>query len=200
MPTRYDELLTLARQEGLLRSRDLQARGISREYLHRLTERGQLERTERGLYALPEATLTEYHSLAEVAKRVPHAIICLLSALEFHELTTQAPFQVWLAIDPKAYRPSFAYPPLRVVRFSGEALTYGTELHVIEQVPVRITTPAKTVADCFKYRHKLGLDVALEALHETWHKRRTTIEELEEAAKVCRVTKAMRPYLEELSL
>lgn len=198
MSTRSDQVLELAREAGLLRPRDLQARGLSRGYLHRLTQRGQLVRSERGLYLLPDAPLTEYHSLAEVAKRVPHGVICLLSALDFHGLTTQAPFQVWLAIGPKAYRPRFDYPPLRLVRFSGQALTFGVETHMIEGVPVRVTTPAKTVADCFKYRHKVGLSVALEALRETWRERRATMGELEEAARVCRVKEAMQPYLEEL--
>jgi predicted transcriptional regulator of viral defense system len=200
MPTRSEQVLELARQEGLLRPRDLQAHGLSREYLHRLTEQGLLVQAERGLYLLPDAPLTEYHSLAEVAKRVPQGVICLLSALEFHDLTTQAPFQVWLAIDPKGYRPRFTYPPLRLVRFSGQALTSGIERHLIEGVLVKITTPAKTVADCFKYRHKVGLEVALEALRETWRARRATMGELLEAAGVCRVQAAMRPYLEELSL
>ncbi len=200
MPTRSEELLALVRQLGLLRPRDLQPYGLSREYLHRLVESGELIQSEPGLYYLPDAPQTEYHSLAEVAKRIPHGVICLLSALEFHNLTTQAPFQVWLAIDPKAYRPRFEYPPLQIVRFSGQALTFGIEEHIIEGVPVQITTPAKTVADCFKFRSKVGLDVALEALRETWRARRATMSELEGAASICRVTGAMRPYLEEFSV
>jgi predicted transcriptional regulator of viral defense system len=200
MPTRSDQVLALAREVGLLRPRDLQAKGLSRGYLHRLAERGQLVHAERGLYHLPDAPLTEYHSLAEVAKRLPQGVICLLSALEFHGLTTQAPYKVWLAIAPKAYPPRFTSPPLQLVRFSGAALTFGVETQVIEGVPVRITTPAKTVADCFKFRRKVGLDVALEALHQTWRERRATMEELRQAAEVCRVFTTMRPYLEELSL
>src|SRR5579859_3136746 len=193
-----DRTLQLARELGVLRSRDLAQHGIAREYLTRLTQAGLLERTGRGLYVLPDAELTEHHSLAEVAKRVPAGIVCLLSALRFHDLTTQAPFEVWLALPPTARHPRSGSPPLRVVRFSGPALTEGVEEHVIEGVRVRVYNPAKTVADCFKYRNKIGLDVALEALRETWRARRATMDELWHYAEVCRVATVMRPYLESL--
>ena len=193
-----DRILQLARELGILRSRDLAKYGIAREYLTRLTRAGLLERAGRGLYVLPDAELTEHHSLAEAAKRVPTGIVCLLSALRFHELTTQAPFEVWLALPPTARHPRPGSPPLRVVRFSGLALNEGIEEHVIEGVRVRVYNPAKTVADCFKYRNKIGLDVALEALRETWRARRATMEELWRYAEVCRVSSVMRPYLESL--
>src|SRR5690242_16765955 len=190
-----DRTLQLARELGVLRPRDLAKHGIAREYLTRLTQAGLLERTGRGLYVLTDAELTEHHSLAEVAKRVPAGVVCLLSALRFHNLTTQAPFEIWLALPPSVRRPRLDWPPLRVMRFSGPALTEGVEEHIVEGVPVRVYGVAKTVADTFRYRNKIGLDVALEALRETWRERRATMDELWRYAKVCRVANVMRPYL-----
>ncbi len=190
------QVLSLAGRQGLLRPRDLRAQGIPREYLRRLTRRGELERVGRGLYRLPEAQWGEYQTLAQVAKRIPDSVVCLLSALRFHNLTTQAPREVWIALDNKARRPQATDLPIRVVRFSGPALAQGQRTHRLDGVPVRITTPAKTVADCFKYRNKIGLDVALEALREGWRERRFTQDELWQMASVCRVTNVMRPYLE----
>ena len=181
-----------------MRSSDLKSRGIPREYLSRLHSEGVLERASRGVYYLPETDITEHHSLAEAAKIAPKGIVCLLSALKFHELTTQSPFEVWLAIDPKAYRPTGDGVPLRVVRFSGPALTSGVEEHLIEGVPVRIYSPAKTVADCFKYRNKIGLDVALESLRDYRKRRHAGVDELWKYAKICRVANVMRPYMEAL--
>jgi predicted transcriptional regulator of viral defense system len=195
-PTR--QVLQLARQHGVLRARDLAPYGIARECLTRLTRAGLLERAGRGLYVLPDADLTEHHSLAEAAKRVPAGIVCLLSALRFHDLTTQAPFEVWLALPPTARRPQMDAPPLRIVRFSGRALAEGVEEHIIEGVRVRVYSPAKTVADCFKYRNKIGLDVALEAMREAWRASRATLDELWHFAEVCCVATVMRPYLEML--
>ena len=171
-----DKLLTLVRRAGVLRPRDLAPHDISRQYLLRLERRGRLQKVGRGLYMTSESHLPEHHSLVEACKRVPRGIICLLSALRFHNLTTQAPFEVWIAIDDKAWLPKVDNPRLRVVRFSGEALTAGIEEHVIEHVNVRIYGPAKTVADCFKYRNKIGLDVALEALRDCWRQRRATMD------------------------
>jgi predicted transcriptional regulator of viral defense system len=130
---------------------------------------------------------------------VPKGVVCLLSALRFHELTTQAPFEVWLAIGEKAWRPRVDYPPLRVVRFSAAALASGVEQHQIEGVTIPVFSPAKTVADCFKYRNKIGLDVAIEALRECWGSRRCTMDDLWKYAKVCRVQNVMRPYLESIT-
>jgi predicted transcriptional regulator of viral defense system len=138
------------------------------------------------------------HSLAEACKRIPHGVVCLLSALQFHKLTTQAPFEVWLAIGEKARLPKMDYPPLRVVRFSGPALEDAITEQRVEGVIVNVYTPAKTVADCFKYRNKIGLDVALEALRDCWTQRRATMDELWRAAKICRVANVMRPYLESI--
>jgi predicted transcriptional regulator of viral defense system len=189
-------ILEIVEQVGVLRPRDLNAYGIPREHLRRLHAGGRLRRLGRGLYVLPDADLTEHHTLAEACKRVPHGVVCLLSALRFHELTTQAPFEVWLAIGEKAWRPRVDYPPLRIVRFSGAALAAGVEEHVVEGVSVKVYCPAKTVADCFKYRNKIGLDVALEALRDCRRQRKCTNDELWHYAEICRVANVMRPYLE----
>lgn len=195
-PTKQDEVLRLVRRTGILRPRDLDAYGIARTYLQRLERRGLLERAGRGLYRLPSADLTEHHGLAVVCKLVPRGVICLLSALQFHDLTTQVPFEVWMAIDVRARRPTAKTPPLRIVRFSGKALTEGVERHEIEGVPVRVYSPAKTVADCFKYRNKIGLDVALEALRDYRRAHPGGMDELWHFARICRVSNVMRPYLE----
>jgi predicted transcriptional regulator of viral defense system len=166
--------------------------------VQRLCERGVLRRLGRGIYGLADAEFTEHHTLAEAARRVPAGVVCLLSALRFHELTTQNPFEVWLAIDGKAHQPKVDWHPLRIVRFSGAALTFGVEERDVEGVPVRVTSPAKTVADCFKYRNKIGVDVAVEALAAYRRERRGSVDELLRAA-VDRVTVVMRPYLEALA-
>lgn len=194
-----DKLIELARLRGLIRPSDLKSLEIPRVSLTRAVRRGQLERIGRGLYGLPEREISAHGSLAEVARRVPKGIICLLSALRFHGLTTQAPFEVWLAIENKAIAPKLEYPPLRIVRFSGAALTEGVEEHIVDGVTIRITGVAKTVADCFKYRNKIGLDVALEALRDAWHEKRMTSDEIWRYAKVCRVANVMRPYLDSLT-
>jgi predicted transcriptional regulator of viral defense system len=197
-PTQMDRILRIARESGIIRPRDLDAQRLPRESLRRLLRSGLLVRVGRGLYVLPGAEVTQNHSLAQAAKRVPAGVICLLSSLRFHELTTQAPFEVWIAIDVKARLPRVDTPPLRVVRFSGKALQSGVEEHRIEGTPVRIYCPAKTVADCFKYRHKVGLDVALEALRDCWRKKLCTMDDLWKYARICRVANVMRPYMESL--
>jgi len=140
--------------------------------------RGQPERIGRGLYGLATRPVSAHGMLAEVARRVPKGVVCLLSALRFHDLTTQAPFEVWLAIDNKAAAPKLDCPPLRRVRFSGAALTAGVEEHIVDGVTVRVTGIAKTVADCFKYRYKIGIDVVLEALREAWRAKRMTSDDI----------------------
>jgi predicted transcriptional regulator of viral defense system len=163
-----------------------------------MVRQGALARVGRGLYAVPDRRVSEHAGLTEVARRHPNGVICLLSALRVHNLTTQSPFEVWLAIPNSARAPRKNYPPLRIVRFSGPALTEGVEVQVIDGVPVRATCVAKTLADCFKYRNKIGLDVALEALREAWKDRRVGMDDLWRYARVCRVTNVMRPYLESL--
>lgn len=204
MESTQDAILDLAGVRGLIRALDLDARGLPRVSLTRLVRQGRLARVGRGLYALPDRPVSEHSALAEVARRHPRAVVCLLSALRFHELTTQAPFEVWLAIPSKARPPQLDYPPLRIVRFSEAGLSEGVEEHEIDGVPVRITGIARTVADCFKYRNKIGLDVALEALKETLREqgdrgRRGSIDEIWRYAQLDRVANVMRPYLEALA-
>jgi len=184
---------------GVLRAKDIEACGVSREYLRRLVARGLIERVGRGLYSLPGGEVSANRSLAEASKRVPKGVVCLLSALRFHGMTTQSPFEVWMAIDVKARRPKGDGVALRIVRFSGNALSMGIQTHPVEGVQIRVYSPAKTVADCFKYRNKIGLDVALEALREGWRERRFSMDELWRLAKICRVANVMRPYLESLT-
>jgi predicted transcriptional regulator of viral defense system len=183
---------------SLVRTKDLERRGIRRPYLKRLEAEGSLLREDRGLYSVAAVPITEHHSLVEAAKRVPKGVVCLLSALRFHEIGTQSPSQVWMAIGEKAWRPRVKLPPLRIVRFAPVALRSGVETHHIEGVPVPVYSPAKTVADCFKYRNKIGLDVALEALRECWRRKLASMDELWKYGQVCRVANVMRPYLESL--
>lgn len=194
------QTLALAQQRGVLRARDLDEHGIARTYLRRLQERGLLVALGQGLYLPADAAVTEHQSLIEVARRVPHGVICLLSALRFHDVTTQEPHQVWLAIENRARAPKFDYPPLRVVRLGGASWREGVEQHGLRvgevTVAVRITSVAKTVADCWKFRHKIGLDVAIEALHDGWRQRKFTIDELWHYAQINRVSNVVRPYLE----
>lgn len=194
-----EKIARIAGRQKVIRSRDLAKHRISRTALARMQAKGEIERLGRGLYALPGTSGTLHQSLVEVAKRVPKAVACLLTALRFHELTTQAPFEVWIALPREAWKPRLEYPRLRVLRFSGKALTAGIETRVIEGVPVRVYNVAKTVADCFKYRNKFGLDVALEALRECWREKKATMDELNRYADICRVRNVMRPYLESLA-
>lgn len=196
MENHRERTLNLMRGRGAIRPRDLQANGIPRHYLHLLHGEGAVERVSRGLYVSAGLQPSEHHTLAEAATRVPHGVVCLLSALQFHGLTTQLPFQVWIAIPEKAWQPVVDRPPMRFFRFSGPAWSYGVERHVVEGVPIRVYSPAKTVADCFKYRNKIGIDVAIEALRETWRHRRATLDELARAAAACRMTRVMTPYLQ----
>lgn len=194
--TKRDEILRMIKKTRVLRPRDIEAVGISRTYLNKLYREGILDRPSRGLYVLRNDEPSEQRSLVEACRRVPRGVVCLLSALQFHHLTTQSPFEVWMAIDAKARLPRVDYPPLRIVRFSGASLTTSVEEHAIEGVVVRVYAPAKTVADCFKYRNKIGLDVALDALRDCLRQRKASSDELWNAAKVCRMTNVMRPYLE----
>jgi predicted transcriptional regulator of viral defense system len=190
-----ERVVAALRKAAVMRSRDLIDLGISREYLSKLCKQGIIERVARGLYRLPNAEISAQHTMVEAVKRVPHGVICLLSALRFHGLTTQSPFEVWLAINVKARLPKTDIP-IRVVRFSGSASTEGIEQHLVEGVKLRVYSIAKTVADCFKYRNKIGLEVALEALREAQRSRRASMDDFWLFAKVCRVTNIMRPYLE----
>ena len=190
------QILKLAHNSGVVSTGEVRSQGIHHEYLRQLYKEGKLIRIGRGLYSLPDADVTIHHGLAQAGKAVPKAVICLLSALRFHAIGTQAPHEVWIAIDRRAARPRARHPRLRIVRFSGRSLTEGIDEHNVEGVPVRIYNPAKTVAHCSKYRTKIGLDVAIEALREVIRERRATADDLWRYAKICRVTKIMRPYME----
>jgi predicted transcriptional regulator of viral defense system len=196
--SKVNEIIELVRRAGIMRPRDLDSYGIPREYFRRLYVEGIIDKIGRGLYTLKNTNITEHHSLVEACKKIPHGTICLLSALHFHELTTQLPFEVWIAIDNKARKPKQEKLALRVVRFSRDALNAGVEEHIIENVRIRVYNPAKTVADCFKYRNKIGLDVALEALRDCWDKKQCNMDQLWEYAQICRVSNVMRPYMESL--
>lgn len=189
------ELLRLATQ-GPIRARDLNDAGIPRAYLRRLCARGLLERVDRGLYRLANAPVSELHSLASVAKRVPHGRICLLSALQVHELGSELPGAVWLLVERHARMPQLSQPRLEVVRASGAAWEHGVESRRIEGVNVQLTTPSKTVADCFRYRRHVGLDVAISSLRHYLRKSRGGMDALVEAARADRIYTLMRPYIE----
>jgi predicted transcriptional regulator of viral defense system len=198
VPTKTEKLLDFVARRKVVRPRDLAKAGIPRNYLDRLVARGQLQKLDRGLYAAKRIRLSEHISLLEISHKVPKAVICLLSALRFHGIGTQIPSEVWIALDVKAWTPRIKSPSVRIVRFSGEALRFGVQEHFIEGRAIRVYSPAKTVADCFKFRHKIGIDVALEALRDCCRQKKTSMSELWEAAKVCRVANVMRPYMESL--
>lgn len=189
-------VLKLVKKHGILRPRDLDVHGIPREYLRQLYAMGELDRTGRGMYVLSNSDVTENHSFAQAAKRIPKGVISLLSALRFHELTTQLPFEVWMMLEVKAWTPKVDNPRIRFMRASGKAFAEGIETHHIEGIQVQIYNPAKTVADCFKYRNKVGLDVAIEALRDCIKQRKATMDQLWKYAVICRVTNIIRPYME----
>jgi predicted transcriptional regulator of viral defense system len=191
-----DRILAVAKEKRIIRPRDLEAKGLPTIYLQRLVANGKLNRIGRGVYSIPSESPTEHHSLAVVAKQVPSGVVCLLSALRFHELTTQQPSEVWLAIGNKAWRPTADSVRIRVVYYGNGSLTEGFITPVIEGVPVKIFNAAKTVADCFKHRRRVGLDVAIEALKDALRQRKATIDQIQKYAEVCRVSRIIRPYLE----
>ena len=191
-----EEVLRFVKKQGMIRVRDAIAHGIHPEYLRRLCEKGLLVKLGRGIYIPADSEISQNNGLAQVAKRIPRGVLCLLSALRFHEIGTQSPFEVWVAINPRAAKPEIDYPPVRVVRFSGRALTKGIEEHLIEGVAVKVYNQAKTIADCFKYRNKIGLDIALEALKDCRRRKLCTKDQLWKYAKICRVSNVMKPYLE----
>lgn len=196
--TDREKTLRLARRRQGVTAREIAAAGIHRQVLTRLVASRQLERVVRGVYRLPEQSFTEHHSLVLACAAVPQGTVCLLSALQFHGIGTQLPSEVWIAIDRRARRPALKYPPLRIVRYTGAALTEGAKSHRIEGRMVSVYCVAKTLADCFKYRNKIGIDVALEALREAWRDHRFGMDELDRYAHICRVQRVMRPYLEAL--
>ena len=201
---RADNRMTKARNVflqagGTLRTYQALQLGIHPETLYTMRDEGMLERVSRGLYRLSDLPALSDPDLLPVSLRVPGGVLCLISALSFHELTTEIPHEVYLALKRGAEPPRLEYPPLRVFWFTGAAFTEGVGTHVVDTVPVRVYSPEKTIADCLKYRNKLGLDVALEALKLYRDRGHMKIEELLHFARVCRVEKIMRPYLEVLA-
>jgi predicted transcriptional regulator of viral defense system len=194
-----DGALRLIERMGIARPKDLEAHGVSRVMLARLVEEGLVLRQSRGIYVAAQHPFSERHALALVASRVPDAVFCLFTALNFHELTTQLPADVWIALPEKARRPRLDYPRLRVARFSGQALTAGVEEHRAEGVTIRVYSAAKTVADCFKYRNKVGIDVAIEALRDFSRTHRGGANELARFARVCRVSRVVQPYVDAIA-
>lgn len=192
----YDKIAQLAADKGIISASDVEELGISRNYLYAMCREGLLERAARGLYVLADSDVSAHFAFAEISKRIPSAVISLISALNFHELTTQNPHEVWLSIPRDTWLPEIDYPPIQVTRVSEPAYSFGVEEHSIGGVSVKIYSPAKTVADCFKFRSKVGLDVAIEALRSAWDARKITVDELAQAAQVDRVWKVIRPYME----
>ena len=188
--------LGLLKSRGMLRLRDFAAEGVGAETLARLVREEAVTRPARGLYQLPDAELEATHTLAEAAALVPKGVVCLTSALQFHELTLHMPSAVWMAIERTAWRPRIDYPRIRFVRFSGVGLTAGVVRHRIEGVEVSITEPARTVVDCFRYRSKVGVDVAIEGLREGFRRRRYNADDLWRYARAARIWSVMRPYVE----
>ena len=194
--TKTDQVLQIARQQGVVRAHHLKEKNLPARYLSRLAERGQLEKEGRGLYRHPDAPLSEHHSLALVAARYPGVVACLLSALQFHELTTQMPRRVWIARGKGAWTPKSSPTALEVVHMSEPSFTEGIQTHEVEGISVQVFSPAKTVADCFKFRRKVGLSIAIEALRDYVHSGAGPIDELYHYAEICRVRSVMRPYVE----
>jgi predicted transcriptional regulator of viral defense system len=197
--TQEAKVLRLAKACRLLRARDLAAHGLPTIALTRLVQTGKLERLARGIYGVPGAAVTEHRSLAEVALRVPKGVVCLLSALRVHDIGTQAPFEVWLAIRYRAAMPKLAHPQLRIVRMSDRGLAEGVQHIEVDGVTVQVFSAARTVVDAFRFRNKIGLDVAIEALRDGWLKRKFTMDELWHCAQAGRMTRVMRPYVEAIA-
>lgn len=192
-------VLRIARKKRLFRLSEAVAAGVHPEYVRRLTRQGALTRVGRGLYTLATIEATEHHTLAEISKRVPKAIFCLLTALRFHGLGTQNPREVWLAVDRRAGIPRVDFTPIRAMRISGPALTSGIEEHTVDGVRVRVTSPARTVVDCFKFRNKIGVDVAIEALRDYRRLRKGTVDEVWRQADRLRMSRVIRPYWDAMS-
>ncbi len=195
-----DRAIQILSKSGMVRLREFKAAGIPETVVARLTRAGRVVRLARGLYQLPSADLQTGHTLAEVAKIVPKGVICLISALVYHELTLQMPPFVWVAIDVHTRQPNHRYPPMRFVRFGKKALTQGIERHMIEGASVKITSPAKTIVDCFRFRNKIGTDIAISAMREALRKRRCKPDEIIRLARSLRIASVVRPYIEAMTV
>lgn len=184
-------------EQGLLRTRDISIPS-ARVHLQRLCAQGKIQRVARGVYAPKNTKQSESSALSIISLKIPKGVLCLISALHFYDMTTHVPWEVWVAIPENAVTPRISEFHLKYVWYSEKMLSAGVESVTIDGVQVKIFNPAKTIADCFKYRNKIGLDVCLEALNEGWKRRLFTMDELWRYAKVCRVSTKIRPYLEAL--
>lgn len=193
---RKDQVLEIIRKRGMVKAADIEAQGISRNYLYMLYKTGFLQKIARGLYTVKDAPFTEHSSIIEIAKRVPRAVLCLVSALHFYQVTTRVPHEIWIALPRGVWRPKIDYPPINITFMSTRAYEYGVENHIINGSTIKVYSLSKTVADCFKFRNKVGLDVAIEALRESLRAHKVTVDELMKAAHICSVSKIIRPYLE----
>lgn len=196
MPTKRQQVINFMNKQSVVRPKDLVDAGLPKDYLHQLASEGVIEKLGRGLYRLPERDISQWANWMEAQRRVAKGVFCLMSALVFHRFTTQNPHELWIAIPNKAWRPEIDYPPVRYITMSGAALDEGVEKHNIEGVNLQVYSAAKTVADCFKFRRHVGIDVAIEALKEGWHERKFTMDELMHFAEICRVKKVIQPYAE----
>jgi len=197
-PTKEKLLIRAFKKKPLMHTMEIVKIGISRQYLSKLLNKGTIEKVERGLYKISQSPISEYCSLARSSVLVPHGVICLLSALQFYKLTTQMPFEVWMAVKDQSRKPQAGNLSLKIIKLSPLAYQSGIEEHSLDGVKVKIYSPAKTIADCFKFRHKIGLDIAIEALKDYLKLKLGSIDEIWEYAKICRVMKIIRPYLESL--
>lgn len=196
---KIQQLFEVVRHSSFLRGVELTKAQIPRNYLRRLEAKGFLQRIDRGLYSTKRLGTSEYDSLLAVSRKAPRAVVCLLSALQFHKIRTQLPLESWIAVDVRAWSPRIKRLPVRVVRLSGMSLHFGIEEHTLQGLSLRVFSPAKTVADCFKFRRKVGIEVAVDALRECLRLGKATVAELHEAAKICRVRTIMEPYLNSVS-
>lgn len=199
MGTKADQIAAEVQKRKIVRPKELSSLVGSRSHLSDLARSGRIERIGRGLYRDSSSTISENETYVELAKRVPSGVLCLSSALRYHELTTENPSQIWLAIERGTWTPKIDFPPVRIMHFSEPAFGFGIEIHPLNGAQFRVYSPAKTVADCFKFRSKVGTETAIQALRATYREKRATMDELWEAAKVCRVSNIIRPYMESLT-
>lgn len=198
--TQIQRVLKLFRKTTTIRASDLKEKDIPRSVLARMISAGLLQKVSHGLYRQSHTQMSEKEEMVNIALRVPQAIFCLFTALQFHELTTQLPRQIWIALPQGSHKPKIDYPPLQMIQLTKKIYDVGIDTVIVDQVPIRIYNPAKTVVDCFKFRNKIGLDVALEALKDALHQKKATSDELYYFAKIERVQKIILPYMEALVL
>jgi len=198
MDTQNDTVNRLLKQRKIVRTEELSSAGVHRETIHRMVKAGDIVKLARGLYSFPDYQPTENYSLIEAQKLVAKGVVCLLSALSYHGIGTQNPPEIWMAIPRKTRPPKIDNSPVKIVKFSGEGYQNGIEKHIIENNEIKIYNIPKTIADCFKFRNKLGIDVAIEALKDVMLNKRTTFDELLKYSEICRVRKIITPYMESL--